>query len=344
MQLGLHHTPWQQYFREVSQPAAMPQHALAALARAAFMAQHTRYSPKGGPLIDRADLMQQCLMRLWLLQPREYIKGGGVVMRQWAGVTYHEATSTAALDQTVIADIYQEQYALLAHLYYGPEAVLFSELSSMLGNEPGCIQRSHGAAYLVTHAGRRQVKLCPVDAGLAGRILRSFHFIHDNRPKAHYVGLYVAGCAVPFSVLAIEPVDDVLRTSALARYGLDYRRTFRFTRLYSAPNAPKNTTSAMFAEAIKYLRQTAPRPDAYLSSLLPTYSNGGSMFGSSFTDVLYAMPFYHFYKQTPHGYLPVTSSAALKNKTQLLPLLELIRPTHQGRAMRTTLLTATVTE
>jgi len=132
----------------------------------------------------------------------------------------------------------------------------------------------------------------------------------------------------------VEKIDREYKKTAVLLKGYDYNKVVDFTRLYSVPNSPMNTSSVMFALARNYLRKNTDI-QACLSAFMPSYANGMSMFAGGLDTVLVAKPLKHTFVQIPGTNLfkHVVKRAQedlkgrfVESNIPLLPTLELLSP------------------
>ena len=128
---------------------------------------------------------------------------------------------------------------------------------------------------------RMRVEFRQVENNLATSFHRDLHYIHTPRSGTSF-GLFLEDDNLPFSVLAIEKIDRKYKENVLLALGYDPEHCVDFTRLYSRPGVPFNTSSAIFACAFQYIEKNYPDIQAALSAFMPTYASGLSMISGGF--------------------------------------------------------------
>lgn len=323
---------WPYYFDKCDRPAAINQtHILVDRAKAAFIEIHGSCQESATDF-DAKDLIYQCLFRLFSLSPRDYIISGQVLARSWAGVQYHEIGDDGVVfDDEILRCIYFEQRANLLTKYYRPEAQLFIDLSAIFSRfkDRGNLQTVKGVPYLVVGGVRTEISIREVAPEMARRIHGAFHYIHTPRNDGYALGLYLGDDVLPFSVLAIEKVHREYKKSALESYNLSHKHVYEITRLYSAPNTPRNSSSFFLSLASSYLKGIDKNWQATISSFMPSYATGGSMLGGGFEQMLFVKPCRHYYEPANFGFMTHTNRTSsslvrISNRTELMPVVELI--------------------
>jgi hypothetical protein len=128
---------------------------------------------------------------------------------------------------------------------------------------------------------RMHVEFRQVENDLATSFHRDLHYIHTPRSGVSF-GLFLEKDELPFSVLAIEKIDREYKENVLLALGYDPEHCIDFTRLYSRPGVPFNTSSAIFACTFQYIEKNYPDIQAALSAFMPTYASGLSMISGGF--------------------------------------------------------------
>lgn len=143
----------------------------------------------------------------------------------------------------------------------------------------------------------RGVLFRPVSTELANQIHADLHYIHTPRSDMAFV-FFLEGDEIPFSVLAITEVDRTYKQNAVLMYGFDPRNVLDFSRLYSRPGVPKNTSSAIIGETFSFIRSNLPKTEAAITSFMSTYATGLSMLTGGFSIPILAKPTIHTFSQT----------------------------------------------
>lgn len=322
---------WLNFFELQQRPAELTKsHKLVDVAKCAFVDMHSIFKMPND-LIDEKDLIYQCLFRLFSFSPKEYIKKGKIVQKTWLGSKYHDVGQNVVFDQNCLQYIYHEQKDILHAQYYKTEAKLLKNLSHIFEdyNCKGKIKSIYGVPHLLCGNCYMPLELRSVTPDIAKRIHYAFHYVHTPRTNGYCLGLYLPGCELPFSVLAIEKVDRQYKKAALSRYKISADHAYEITRLYNVHGSPHNTSSFMLAQASSYLKQVDRYWQATISTFAPSYATGGSMFGGGFEQMLFAKTWDRLYEQTPQGVIvrtnrTATMPACATNKTNLMPAVELI--------------------
>ncbi|MGD8373367.1 MAG: hypothetical protein PVI21_00740 [Candidatus Woesebacteria bacterium] len=302
------------------------------MAKDAFIDIHKTCSSLESPVDDK-DLIYQCLFRLFSFAPSIYIKKGKVVQKTWLGSKYHEVENDECVEfyQDCLLDIYNEQKAYLAERYYKNNTKLFSDLHKIFSGFccRGKIKNIAGRPYLVTRSSKILLEIKEISPSFAQLVHENFHYMHTPRNNGPCLGLFLQDNKLPFSVLAIEKVDRHYKKAALAYYGMSADHCYEVTRLYNVHSSPYNTSSLMLSQASTYLKNNDRYWQSTISTFMPSYATGGSMFGGGFEQILFAKPCRHLYQETPQGMATktnrtVTARNCLSNITKIMPAIELI--------------------
>jgi len=195
------------------------------------------------------------------------------------------------------------------------------------------IKKSFGKIYAAKGRKKKELTFRRVDKNYAKMLHRQLHYIHF--PRVHQAfGLFIKGEKRPFSVLGVEKIDRDYKKTAVLLKGFDYKEVVDFTRLYSFPGSPMNTSSVIFSLTRDYYRRNGD-VQAALSAFMPSYANGMSMFAGGLDTVLIAKPLCHVFVQIPgtkfYKHVVKRAQVDLKHRTvvskiPLLPTLELLSP------------------
>lgn len=179
-----------------------------------------------------------------------------------------------------------------------------------------------------------------VDNNLATSYHRDLHYIHTPRSGTSF-GLFLDKDELPFSVLAIEKIDRKYKQNVLLAMGYDPEQCIDFTRLYSRPGVPFNTSSAIFACAFQYIEKNSPNIQVALSAFMPTYASGLSMISGGFdTPVIIKDGRQTFQERQIDGtsvWEHVTArrkngdKKSIKSAIPMFPTVELLRPIRKPR-------------
>lgn len=208
--------------------------------------------------------------------------------------------------------------------------------------EEGWVISKNNDQYTLEHNEHDSVPITfkEVKREVAQAFHNDLHYIHTSRVWKAY-GFFLPDEDLPFSVLAIEPVDRTYKKNTLLLFGYDPRHCMEFTRLYSWPGVPKNVTSAIFGAMFSHLRKHEPRVEAAISAFMPTYASGLSMLTGGFEHpIMIKQGVHYFSPKNISGFLamehitnrrkePHTISAS--SKLPLLPTIELIAPMKRPR-------------
>lgn len=208
--------------------------------------------------------------------------------------------------------------------------------------EDGWVVSKKNDQYQLEHSDKESlpVQFREVDKEVAQAFHNDLHYIHTPRIWKAY-GFYLEGEDLPFSVLAIEPVDRTYKKNTLLLYGFDSRHCVEFTRLYSWPGTPKNTSSAIFGAMFSYLRKHEPRIEAAISAFMPSYASGLSMLTGGFNyPILNKQGVHYFSPRNISGTLAMEHitnrrknprTVSSQSKLPLLPTVELVAPMRRPR-------------
>lgn len=254
------------------------------------------------------------------------------MQKKWLGKNYHEINGEGVeFYGDCLQDIYNEQKTYLQACHYKEESKLFKQLNeALLGFcQRGKIKNISGIPHLAIGNSSHKLEIKEVPPKLAERVHKNFHYMHTPRNNGPCLGLFLQGSKMPFSILAIEKVDRNYKKAALAYYGMDAEHCYEVTRLYNACNSPYNTSSLMLSQASSYLKKHDRCWQSTISTFMPSYATGGSMFGGGFEQILFAKPCKHLYQETPQGMATrtnrtATTSGCLSNRTKIMPVIELI--------------------
>lgn len=172
-----------------------------------------------------------------------------------------------------------------------------------------------------------------VEPSLAVEFHNDLHYIHS--PRADYAfAFFIKGEEIPFSILSAENLDRDYKKNILLSYGYDPDNCLDFTRLYSRPGTPLNTSTAIMGSVYDYIRQYHPSIQAGVSSFMPTYASGLSMVSGGFEKpVLVKTGKHKFQKKVVNNkevWEHVTTRRQLKDETTIestfpmLPTIELL--------------------
>lgn len=311
------------------------------------------YILKHSAFCDPLDLKYQTIFRLTTYDIAEIFEDGGVleeylhkvgIYKNWRNILRVDSSIVDKfhLKEKLVSNVIHEQYAVIRHrleksmlpldVILNPTGI-FSEQGWVIQKSPDGIfaaQEERGISF--TNSVPLEFK--EIDPNLAMQFHNDFHYIHASRADKAFA-LYVKGEAMPFSVLAIELVDRIYKQNVLLLHGYDPRKCYDFTRMYSKPGTPGNTSSSMLSLAFSYLKANYPETQATLSSFMPTHASGVSMTAGGFNNPVLVKPLTHtFVEKTIDGtscYEHITSRRTatevgkkIWNKIPLLPTVELL--------------------
>ena len=152
---------------------------------------------------------------------------------------------------------------------------------------------------------KKKVSFGRVDNEIANEFHMYLHYIHSPRAKESW-GFFIEGDELPFSVLAIDNIDRQYKKACLLLYGYEPQRCLEYTRLYNWPHAPRNSSSALFAQVRKNITKNQPYMCAAISSFMPQYAKGTSMMTGGFKHPIISKPLQHHFIRTTRGYEHIT--------------------------------------
>ena len=311
---------------------------------------------KSMPIIDRAlagvnffgddrDLKYQVLFRLTTFRAdelfnekfRNYLEVRGIY-KNWRNILNLDKKylSKFKINEGLVKKVIKEQIRVTRLRQKNMKPPLKKILDLKNGMFKGgnyVIEKSNGSIFAVGNNKKIELEFKPVSKIYARELHNKLHYIHCARVEKAF-GLFIKGKKIPFSVLAVEKIDREYKKTAVLLKGYDYNKVVDFTRLYSVPNSPMNTSSVMFALARNYLRKNTDI-QACLSAFMPSYANGMSMFAGGLDTVLVAKPLKHTFVQIPGTNLfkHVVKRAQedlkgrfVESNIPLLPTLELLSP------------------
>ena len=178
---------------------------------------------------------------------------------------------------------------------------------------------------------QKRVYFRSVNTEIAHQYFTHLHYIHTPRTNQAW-GFFAENDDLPFSLLSTDLVDRNYKQVALRMFGYNPTNCIEYTRLYSCPGAPRNSSSALFSKVNKEIRKQRPYLEAAISSLMPAYSDGASMLTGGFIHSIIKKPLKHSFIKTIYGYEYVTKRRAdtqqprttLSNSWELEPVHELI--------------------
>lgn len=252
-----------------------------------------------------------------------------------------------SVDAEILTQEIQSQLRLIQHRLSQSDLPVADIVtpSGIFAQEGWEVKKQNGDVMVIrrdkdkTVVDTRAVDFRAIDPALATKYHRDLHYIHTPRSGQAF-GFFLEDEDLPFSVLAVEPVDRVYKQNALLLFGYDPRYCIDFTRLYSRPGVPKNASSAIFGETFSYLRQEDPRLEAAISAFMPSYATGLSMLTGGFKDPILAKPGIHYFENRTYPFGEVaehltkrrqSGGEIIRSQLPLLPVIELISPLKEPR-------------
>jgi hypothetical protein len=246
-------------------------------------------------LCDPIDLEYQILFRLTSYEAQEIFENGSALRKimeahtnqiNWQGLTTlsDDTVRKFKVNNVLVQKIFDEQKILVTKRMEESSLPLEKILNPEgIFAEEGWVISKNNDQYTLEHNEHDSVPITfkEVKREVAQAFHNDLHYIHTSRVWKAY-GFFLPDEELPFSVLAIEPVDRTYKKNTLLLFGYDPRHCMEFTRLYSWPGVPKNVTSAIFGAMFSYLRKHEPRVEAAISAFMPTYASGLSMLTGGF--------------------------------------------------------------
>ncbi|MCL5411426.1 MAG: hypothetical protein M1150_01635 [Patescibacteria group bacterium] len=299
-------------------------------------------------LLDEKDLKYQVLFRLTTYEAKEifnqkfenYLVTNGIY-NSWRNILTLNSSylQQFQINEDLVVQIMKEQLRVIRLRIKNTSLPLNKILSpdhEIFDLGEWVIERSNGEIF--TTNGQKKVKLlfAPVDKSYAIELHDKLHYIHCARLEEAY-GLFVEGSKIPFSVLGVERIDRDYKKTAVLLKGYNHDKVIDFTRLYSFPNSPRNTSSVILSLTRDYLRRNTDT-QAVLTAFMPSYANGMSMFAGGMDEVLIAKPLRHVFEEIPGSNLyqhvvkrsQTGQEDKIVSKILLLPTLELLSPVTQS--------------
>jgi len=337
-----------------------PVHPLMERVKAEVKQAVDAYLAQSGMLCDPLDAEYQVIFRLTTFELNQlFINGGELVdycdqlgvFSDWRQIPAidPEVCAKYHLNPELLAATVEEQMSIIRQrLARSPLPIRKLLEKTQIFAESGWEIKKEGRdIFLIkkNNLGRvvdqQEVEFKMVEPAVAVQIHKDFHYIHTPRCEMA-MGFFLPGDPLPFSVLAIEPVDRPYKQNALLLYGYDPRYCLDFTRLWSRPGVPRNISSAIFGEAFRYLRQTNPRLQATITAFMASYATGLSMLTGGFETPILIKPGRHYFTETTidgRVCLEHITKRRQTNQTKitqvsrfpLLPVIELISPLQAPR-------------
>ena len=305
-------------------------------------------------LCDPIDLEYQTLFRLTSYAVEDIFESGAALQQilerhtkqiSWRGLTTLniETVKKFKVKADFVEEVVREQKRVVAQRLEKSTLPLQRILKPTgIFAEEGWVISKNNDQYSLEHPERESIPIYFKEANreIAQAFHKDLHYIHTPRIWKAY-GFFLEEDDLPFSVLAIEPVDRTYKKNTLLLFGFDPRHCVEFTRLYSWPDVPKNASSAIFGAMFSHLRRHEPRLEAAISAFMPSYASGLSMLTGGFNCPILS-------KQGVHYFSPKNISGSLamehvtnrrkdlrtvssRSKLPLLPTIELIAPMKRPR-------------
>lgn len=336
-----------------------PKYGLMNLIRSQVEKQVGDYLHKHKITCDPLDVQYQVLFRLTSFNIADIFEEGEIVKKYYEDVgifsDWHnifnlneEVYGSFRLSKNLVNNIIEEQITIIQDRLSKSQLPIKSIVNrtGLFAEDGWEIKKSDGRILVVKKNSLGKIeeeigvyfKLISND--LANMFHRDLHYIHTPRSNIAF-GLFLNDEELPFSVLAIEKVDRPYKQNTLLLYGYDPRRCIEFTRLYSRPGVPHNTSSAMFGEAFAYIKRNYPEIEAAISAFMPSYATGLSMLTGGFMIPILMKPTIHYFRDVYLMNKVVKEQVAkrrqrngenlLESTFPLLPTVELISPLKQPR-------------
>lgn len=337
-----------------------PSYGLMEHMKAQVQPRIVEYISSSGLMCDPLDALYQVLFRLTSFNVRDLFQSGETLENflegykrtdGWRGLLRLPETNyeNAQLNTQVLNRVLKEQMWLLEQ-NLGRSKLPLRDILERRGifDEDGWeIKKDRGQIIAIRRdrngqiIDSRGVSFREVDPALASQFHQDLHYIHTPRSGQSF-GFYLEGEELPFSILALEPVDRLYKRNTLLLFGFDPRYCVDFTRLYSRPGVPQNVSSAIFGETFTYIRQHDPRIEAAISAFMPSYASGQSMLTGGFETPILIKPGVHYFAPFPFedgtGLEHLTKrrqqnleGGLLTSRLPLLPVIELISPLKEPR-------------
>lgn len=270
-----------------------------------FIADETE---KSGVLCDEQDIRYQTIFRLTTFPFNELFHNGDALVAHLKSIgvydDWHKILSlvdadfnTYQLNEELIREVAREQLIIINdRLSHSPLPVKEILTKSGIFAEDGWrMEKEGGQVFAVRYddseqeIGRKIVRFEAVDHELASAFHHAFHYIHTPRTGQAY-GFFLEDETIPFSVLALEPIDRDYKHNMLLMRGYDPKQCVDLSRLYSRPGTPRNASSTMFSLVFSDIKTNQPEIQAILSAFMPTYATGLSMLSGGFDHPVLVKP------------------------------------------------------
>jgi hypothetical protein len=161
-----------------------------------------------------------------------------------------------------------------------------------LSKEKGTLFKKDKTVYFKCEFEMISVELREVSLEYALSIHEHLHYIHAARGEMAF-GLFLDGDDIPFSVLTVDRIDRNYKEEALLLAGLNPSTCLEFSRLFSRPGSPMNTSSFILSSVRDFLKKKYPSTQAIITSFMPAYASGKSMICSKFDNCLFSKELSH---------------------------------------------------
>lgn len=169
------------------------------------------------------------------------------------------------------------------------------ELRKPFSKDSTILKRNNGI-YFSNNLDLIPVELREVPLDYAYSVHENLHYIHAARGEMAF-GLFLDGYDIPFSVLTVDKIDRNYKKEAILMSGLNPSTCLEFSRLFSRPDCPMNTSSFMLSSVKDILKKRYPSTQAIMTSFMPAYASGKSMICSKFDTCLFSKELWHeFYE------------------------------------------------
>lgn len=320
--------------------------------RSAVTEDVVRFIKVNSVVCDPLDLQFQVLCRSSTYKPEELFLNGTKLRKymdengafvDWKNMSNLDPKELQEfrIDKRRLSGLIDEQYRVIEQRLRR-SALPISDLlrsSEEFEGEGWHIKKTERSLYASNKSESRErsipLTIGEIDIRTALAIFNDLHYIHTPRAEVA-LGLFVSGQSLPFSVVGASRIDRRYKEDALLMQGYDYERCWDVTRLYNVGRAPKNTSSMMISQIVRYLRVTYPNTRACLTAITPSFAEGKSVIAGGFLDpvLLRSINVSFCQVDTENGTawerltqrrLAGYNGQIIKNELPLLPVMELLR-------------------